>query len=234
MSRSANLYALQEIDNEIDTQSQRLNQINALLGETQELLAARARLEKAQADLASWRAKQRDQDLLFQSLDQKIRLSEEKLYSGRIRNPKELSDLQEELDSLNRRKALVEDQLLEIMLAIEDFESEEYQAKESLAQIQAAWEQEQANLLGEKKALELKLTDLDQRRQRQTALIPRSDLESYLHLRPRKGGVAVSILHGAECQGCMTSVSAARVKEARSDTLAYCGNCGRILHPGNG
>jgi len=233
MSRSANIYALQEIDDEIDARTQRLTQIKALLGETQELLAARERLDKARANLAHWRAKQRDQDLVFQSLDQKRQVSEEKLYSGRIKNPKELSDIQEELASLNRRKELAEDQLLKVMLTIDEYEAEESEARKNLAQIESAWHKEQADLLEEKEALEGQLTELAQRRQGQTTLIPAADLDSYMHLRPRKGGLAVSILQGAECQGCMTSVSAARVKEARSDNLAYCGNCGRILYPGN-
>ena len=81
--------------------------------------------------------------------------------------------------------------------------------------------------------LERELADLRARRQIQVRAVPPADLRSYEHLRPRKRNLAVAILLGAECQGCMTSVSAARVKEARSDALAYCGTCGRILFAKN-
>lgn len=229
MSRSANLYALQQTDSEIDTRTARLAEINSLLGETEELVSARQRLQRAGEALSQWRTQQRNQDLVLQDLERKRKSSELKLYSGKIRNPKELSDLQEEISSLNRRKGVIEDKLLEIMLSVEEGEAEESEADETLKQLEEEWKAEQVDLLAENEALENELADLSARRQFQVRAIPPADLRSYEHLRPRKRNLAVAILRGAECQGCMTSVSAARAKEARSDALAYCGTCGRIL-----
>ena len=229
MSRSANLYALQQTDSEIDTRTARLAEINNLLGETEELASARQRLQRAGEALSQWRTQQRNQDLVLQDLERKRKSSELELYSGKIRNPKELSDLQKEISSLNRRKGVIEDKLLEIMLSVEEGEAEESEADETLKQLEKEWEAEQVDLLAENEALENELADLSARRQFQVRAIPPADLRNYEHLRPRKRNLAVAILRGAECQGCMTSVSAARAKEARSDALAYCGTCGRIL-----
>jgi predicted nucleic acid-binding Zn-ribbon protein len=230
MSRSANLYALQQIDHETDSHRDRLAVVNESLGETGELQSARQRLKQAQETLSQWRTKQRDQELVLQSLDQKRQASEQRLYGGKIRNPKELSDLQEEVASLGRRRASIEDELLETMVMVEEGEAEEREASESLRRTSGQWERDQAELQVEKETLESRLLELSALRQQRVASLPPADLKSYEHLRPRKRGVVVAILQGDECQGCMTTVSAARVKEARSDTLAYCGTCGRILH----
>lgn len=230
MSRSADLYALQQIDHETDSHRARLAVVVESLGETDELRSARQRLVQAQAMLSKWRTKQRDQELVLQSLDQKRQASERQLYGGKIRNPKELSDLQEEVESLGRRRASIEDELLETMLMVEEGEAEESEAIESLSRLTEQWERDQAELQVEKVTLEERLLELGTLRQQRVASIAPADLESYEHLRPRKRGVAVAILQGDECQGCMTTVSTARVKQARSEALAYCGTCGRILH----
>jgi len=233
MSRSANLYALQQTDSEIDARKGRLAEVNNLLGETDELLAARQRLKRVEESLSQWRIQQRDQELALQSLERKKRSSEQKLYSGKIRNPKELSDLQEGVASLGRRKAAIEDQLLETMLLVEEDEAEKKTAAEELSRIEAEWKTAQANLRAEKEAQERQLAELAAWRQNQITAIAPADLSSYEHLRPRKRGLVVVLLKGDECQGCMTTVSAARVKEARrADALAHCGTCGRMLHIG--
>ena len=229
MSRSTKLHALQLTDNEIGQLNGRYSEVKSLLGETGELLSARSRLQDAERALSQWRGRQRDQDLALQSLERKKKSSEQKLYGGKIRNPKELSDLQEEIASLDRRKGGIEDKLLETMLLIEEGEAEEHSAGTSLGAIEARWKADQQGLQAERAALEKRLAELNASREEQVVTIPAADLRSYEHLRPRKRGVAVAVLIGAECQGCMTSVSAARVKEARGDTLAFCGTCGRIL-----
>jgi predicted nucleic acid-binding Zn-ribbon protein len=230
MSRSAKLHALQQTDTEIDQLCSRLSEVKSLLGETEELRSARVRLQDTESELLRYRTRQRQQDLALQDLERKKKSSEQRLYGGKIRNPKELTDLQEEIASLHRRMASIEDQLLETMMKMDEWDATLIQANENLEHIETSWTAAQHDLVVEQEALENRLAELDLIRQRQVAAIPAADVSSYEHLRPRKRGTAVAILDGAECQGCMTSVSAARVKQARSESLAFCGTCGRILH----
>jgi len=221
---------LQQTDSETDDLRRRLAEVISLLGETHELSAARRRHEEAQEALAYWRTKQRDRELALRSLDRKSKSSEQRLYGGRIRNPKELSDLQDELESLGRRKSAIEDELLEAMLQVDECQAETVKAAEGLSRIEAEWSSAQAALRAEKEGQERRLAELAATHEDQIRATAPADVSSYEHLRKRKGGLAVTVLKGHECQGCMTTVSAARVREARSrDTLAYCGNCGRIL-----
>jgi len=232
MNRSASLYALQQVDSEIDARKHRLAEVISLMGETEELLNAHRRMETAQESLSQWRAWQRDQELAVQSVERKKQASERRLYGGKVRNPKELSDLQGEVDSLNRRKITLEDKLLEMMLEVEEGEAEEQEAAADLLRIEALWKSSQANLGAEKEIQESRLVALTVLREGQIASIPPADLKSYEYTRQRKGGQAIARLQGNECQGCMTTIPSNKVKEARSNTLVFCGTCGRIMHLG--
>lgn len=233
MSRSAPLYALQQIDNEIRACRSSLDTIERQLGETDELVSIRKRVIATQESLRTTRALQRDQELQLQTVQNKRRDSELRLYGGQVRNPKELSDLQAEVASLARRQGVIEDSVLEVMVALEELEAAEQEIARDLAHIELEWRTGQSELLAEKAAIDARLDELLPEREARVARIPAADLNTYEHLRERKGGVAVAELKGDECQGCMASVSALRVKEARSDSLAYCGTCGRILYPTN-
>ena len=232
MKRSAALNELQQTDNEIDARTQRVAELTRMLGETEELKAANKRLESAWEMLGHLRVSQRDYELSIQGLEQKKRVSEQKLYSGKIRNPKELTDLQDKIASLERHRQSIEDELLEVLVNIEETEQEEQQATQEWDRIEGEWISSQANTHAEKELQEAKLVELSNLRQDQISRISPGDLEQYEYIRQRKGGQAVALLKGSECQGCMTGVSAARVLQARRDELATCGTCGRILHIG--
>jgi predicted nucleic acid-binding Zn-ribbon protein len=233
MSRSASLYALQQIDSEISSRRQRLTVIEEQLGETDELVATRNRLAEIRHSIKNWQVRQRDEELQLQSVQQKKRASEQRLYGGKVRNPKELSDLQAEVKSLARRQEVIEESVFEIMVAIEELEAAETQLARELERIESQWRKNQIELCSERETEAARLAELVEERQARVETIPASDLDMYEHLRDRKGGLAVAQLEGAECQGCMTTVSASRVKEARSNSLAFCGTCGRILYPTN-
>jgi predicted nucleic acid-binding Zn-ribbon protein len=230
MTRATALYDLQQIDSEIDARSVRVNEIIAELGESQELIDARKRLQQIRETLAGLNKKTREQDLTLQNINQKKKVAEQRLYSGKIRNPKELEDKQEEVASLSRRKSAIEDKLLEIMLLVEECEEEESEAASMLQSIEENWQSRQGTLAGEKKTQEARLAELKTLRKEKSSTIPPSDLNNYEKIRERRGGIAVSKLVGDECQGCMTSVAVAQVKQAQSGGLAFCDTCRRILY----
>jgi predicted nucleic acid-binding Zn-ribbon protein len=233
MSRSAPLYALQQIDSEIRACRGRLDLIKEKMGETEELIAIRRRAMSTNESIRAIRVQQRDQELLLQTIQHKRRESELRLYGGHVHNPKELSDLQAEVKSLARRQETIEESVFDTMVNLEELEATDREIARDLTLIELEWKGGQSDLLSENAALEARVAELMAERDARVAKIPASDLNTYEHLFRRKGGLAVAQLKGDECQGCMASVSASRVKEARSDSLAYCGTCGRILYPAN-
>ena len=120
MSQAQVLYDLQQIDTEIRTKKQRLGEVLRLQKEPPALLAAREKAAAAEADLGRWRARHKDLTLEIATVADKAKRSEERLYSGVVKNPKELNDLQHEVEALGRRRATLEDEALQVMMTVDE------------------------------------------------------------------------------------------------------------------
>jgi predicted nucleic acid-binding Zn-ribbon protein len=231
MSRTQHLYELQQVDLEIESASRRLKEIAASLVESNELKRARKMVVEAQARLARRRARMKDLDLEVSSLSQKIETDEQRLYSGRVTNPKELASLQDEVASLRRWRDKKEDDLLEVMVAAEEGEAALADAQAILTQVSETWRAEQGDLADEQTQLQARLGELAEQRESLVAAIGPEDMAIYERLRQRKGGRAVALVKDGICQGCRMNPPTSQVQHARSGTeLVFCNNCGRILH----
>jgi hypothetical protein len=105
---------------EVASSLNHLGEVLRLQTETAELLAARAGAKEAAAELQTWQTQQRGLNLELAGVNDKARRSEQRLYSGNVKNPKELTDLQNEIEALGRRRAALEDEIIEAMIMVED------------------------------------------------------------------------------------------------------------------
>jgi len=232
MSRARDLYRLQAIDLELAQGAERLQQVEALLGESEALRQARQAHEQARQELNRWQIRLRDLELEMASLNEKVTATEERLYSGRITNPKELSNLQEEVQHLKRRRSRLEDDVIEAMVMVEESREVLSERSRHLQDVEARWREEQAALLAEQTELEDRLKELQARQKAIRAAISPADLSLYDGLRRRKGGRAVASLEGNLCRGCGVTVPTSQARAARqNDELIFCPTCGRILCP---
>lgn len=230
-SRAAALYALQEIDLEIDARRRRLAEIQAALGESQAMRQAQSEVTAAEAELHRWQTRQRDLELEVASLASKLAETEALLYSGRIRNPKELSDLQAELAALGRYRQAREDELLEAMLNVEEHTEALSVARRRLAEVEAATASDQANLRAEAAQIEARLNMLEDERELHLMGISAADLAIYEALRARKRGQAVARIEDGACSACGDALPSSRLQQVRqSEDLITCANCERILY----
>ena len=115
MTSAADLFALQEIDLRRDAKRALIADVEARLGETDELVEAREAVADAQAGLDRLKKRQRDLDNELTDLDAKMRPLETRLYDGSVRNPKELSDMQKEFENLKKRRGELDDAALAMM-----------------------------------------------------------------------------------------------------------------------
>jgi len=229
MERARRLYRLQEMDLEEEKTRRRLSEVEAAIGETPTLQAARRAAREAAEAARRWSVRQQDLELQVGTLKKKIADSERRLYSGSIRNPKELSDLQAEVASLKRRLERVEEELLEAMIGWEEAEAKVEQARADLERVEEEWATEQEALQQERVRLQAHLEEVAEARAALLPSIPAGDLEVYRALRQTKGGLAVARVVDGACVGCGMEVPSARLQEARGGGLVFCGNCERIL-----
>ena len=230
MSVLRQLYQLQEVDREWDDKSARLAEVNDSLGETDELIQAREAVTEIEGEVQQLRGQVRALELDVASVSAKLKQNQERLYGGRVRNPKELSGLQEEAGALRRRRSELEDQELELMIELEEQEAELAERQARLRQIEATWREDQAQLRTEKEQLEVRLAELEEERAEKRAPLGRTELADYDDLRVRGGGLAVARLKGGICQVCGVDVpvSLANAVE-RGEGIHYCPVCGRLL-----
>ena len=229
MTQIHQLYQLQKLDTQIDEKKKRLGAVLNAQKEPESLLTIRKRVEATNVELQKWQTQHKDLTLEVGSVNTKAKNSENRLYSGKVTNPKELKDLQQEIDALNRRKAVLEDAVLEALVMIEEVQAEKTAADEALETAVAQWETQSAHLKTEQNELALSLHKLMQTRKTKAAAIDAPSLKEYEQLRQQRHGLAVAGLRVNMCLGCRTTVSANKVKEVNEGRKVYCGGCGRLL-----
>lgn len=231
MTQVHQLYKLQETDTEIREKKQRLGEVLQILRGPAWLLQARGQMDTVMAELQSLQSQRQTLNQDLQGLRSKAKASEDRLYSGRVTNTKEMSDLQGEIESLTKRASVVEDEVLEVMLLLEEADAGKATAAAALAKAEARWQKESGDLQSEKNELAVRLNKLLQLRQEQASIIDAPLLREYEQLAKKRGGMAVSRIRVDMCLGCRMTVSAHTVKEAKEGKKMYCGGCGRIIYP---
>lgn len=230
MNPLESLYSLQEIELHIAQVQKRLNEISAALSDNRAVSDAQQQLEAARQNLVPLQTKTRNLELEIQSNNDKIRQTDEALYSGRVRNPKELQDMQHEIQLLKKRTADLEDTLLETMLLVETAEAEHTQKLTALTQVQADGQKNHQGLLEDQSKLKVDLAALGQKRAELLPQISEDNLKAYNTLKPRKSNQPIALLVNESCSFCRVEQEMAIISEARRGRkLMHCSSCGRIL-----
>lgn len=230
------LFRLLDLQEE-DTAVKRLHERRASLPEAQELEKVRDRLAMLEADLAI-ATKQHEELAREQSklegevglIEEKIAKDEQRVFSGAINNPKELSSLQANVEQEKRQKGTLEDQLLEVMDQREQASSTMagLTGERDAAAVKSAELQDQVALLtGD---IEAELGKHETNREQIVPDIPKELLTLYEKLREQKSGVGAAALKAGTCEGCHTKLPQREWERIRAEKgLQRCENCRRIL-----
>lgn len=231
MSQVDLLYRLQQTENEVREDKKRLAEVIRLQSENGELAKARKRVDSTESDLSHLRVRQTDLDLELEGLSSKAKRAENRLYSGLVTNPKELEDLQHQIESLGRRLAILEDELLEAMIAFEEAESNQVAAVETLNRVEAEWKETSSRCKEEQSKLLEHIGELVAEKKQITPLILPGTMIAFEDAKRRAGEVAVVALKNGRCRGCLVTVSANQRKAADEGQMVICDSCGRIVCP---
>ena len=229
MSQVTLLHQLQQLDNVIREKKTRLAQVMQGMNEPDALIQARGLVETTSKELAALQTIQRDLELQSGSLQEKYQATHDRMYSGKVTNSRELSDLQLEVDSLQARRSKLDDTMLDNMVQLEDKTEALNSAEANLATLDSNWQQTYASLNDEKLTLATELANLLAERKTQAGQIETKNLATYTNLAKKWRGLAVVELKQEQCDGCRTRVAVSTVKAVSQGQITYCGNCGRIL-----
>ncbi|MBG0788780.1 MAG: hypothetical protein H0S79_27130 [Anaerolineaceae bacterium] len=230
MSESLNLYRLQTLDTQIDRIESRLKEIDQLLSDDRRVRKAQIILKKAED--AAHKAKTALKQIEDQVGDTRLKrkTTQASLFSGKIKNPKDLQDLQMESEALARYIVKLEDQQLEAMFASESADETQAKAEKALRQAKGTAAEENASLLGEKTALDEELDKALREKEAVLQSVIETNLALYQKLRKSKRGTAVAAISDGGCSICGQSLTPAEMQAVRSGSnLVFCPSCGRIL-----
>jgi predicted nucleic acid-binding Zn-ribbon protein len=224
------LLHLQDIELAFVRAQKRLQEISAALADDAQLAAAQARLTSAEDTLGPLRAKARNLELEIQANAQKAAASEEQLYSGKVKNTKEMQDMQAEIAALRRRNGELEEELLETMMSVDEADAARDAAARDLEAVRASRGADVQALSAEQSQLQAQVAALREQRKTAMAAIPADLLSRYNALRQPKNYQPVSVLQGESCGVCGVEQTMAIVRQVQlGQSLATCLSCGRIL-----
>ncbi len=224
------LATLQHIDSDLDAARRQFAQNKAAMEPPPRLKKLAAQVKAAEAQLEQWRRTRKTREDAVAAQHAKIQAEEERLYSGRIKDPREQIALQQHVESLKRHLDTLEDQAWEALMEQEQAQTTWEALRQRFTAEKAAWleqrqalEKEQARLVEQARALKA-------RRETIVKQLPQAELARYERLRQKLGGVAVVALDGRSCGGCGASLPTSVVQSIQAGEMVRCPICGRWIY----
>lgn len=155
-----------------------------------------------------------------------------RLDAGQVSSPRELENLQSEIESLLRRQSDLEDVELDVMERLESAQTRLARAGQEREEIAAGVRSVTARrdeILAELAEQSGKAAD---RRAAVAAEEPADLIDLYEKLRVQHGGVGAAALRRSQCQGChltLNTVDLNAIRAAAPDEVIRCEECRRIL-----
>ncbi|HEY5016744.1 MAG TPA: C4-type zinc ribbon domain-containing protein [Streptosporangiaceae bacterium] len=224
---------------EIDAELTRLEHRRRGLPEHAELSRLEQRDRELRDELATLEAQEgdlrREQGKAEADVEQvrtRIDRDRSRLDTGQVSSPRELENLQSEIESLHRRQSDLEEVVLDVMERREGAQGRQLAAAAERSQISAdiaaATARRDASLaeIGEQAG---KAAD------RRTAVLadePADLIDLYERLRVQHGGVGAAALRRGRCEGChlsLNTVDINAIRAASADEVLRCEECRRLL-----
>jgi uncharacterized protein len=220
-----------------DTAADQLRHRRATLPERALLAGIEAELARLRTELAT-AAAERDRLAAEQArLEAEVAVGQDKRLTLERRLsstsvPREAQAMSDEIDGLKGRQSAMEDDLLELMEAIEPLEGRLTAGVGERAGLEERLVAARAALADAEAGIDAELATVGAARVQAASPIPDALLARYERLRGKLGGVAVATLDGPRCTGCnlmLPTLELEQVRAARPEAMVECEQCGRIL-----
>ncbi len=231
MNKTFSLYRLQLLDTQRVQRLKRIKKIDQTIASDKAVVKARKVLEKASREHAQSESVVNDIQKKTEEKNLKLKLTQSKLFGGKISNTKELQDLQAESEALTRNLKILEENHFKALEIAEKTQSVFKQAELNLQSILDQKATDNSLLIGEREKLLGQLPKINsQRKALQSQLDPATYAE-YSKLFKSKAGLAVVEIFDNACKACGVELSPSEVQQAaRPEVILKCKGCGRILY----
>lgn len=222
-----------------------LHQIDSAIVEIRQQAAALDPGRRIQGELATLKAEQQkrageakrihgevaDLELLNKSLDDKIKKIDREVYGGKVVNPREVENLQKEIDMLKKQRSTHDEQIL----ALWDQEPAASQAalevEKRVGAAEAALAEHQRGVRELKLKLEAEFKARSAERPAAAKAVDPALLARYEGIRQKHDGLGMtSVDKRGVCILCGTLLPRKTVEAAHEDKVATCETCHRIVY----
>lgn len=227
----ADLYELQKVDSALDLAKKQFQALDPGRAEKAAEETARALAERLARERDDSHGDLTDSELELQGVEKKKKDYETKLYSGRVTSPKELIDIQHEIEALGRQRDSLDERILTLMEQVETRRDQAAESEQNLKAAESALAEKQTQYKTAARALAVRIDSLSKQRAEMTTRIPAPLLKRYDAFRAAKHGVGIGKVEGNTCGACHTNLPANLIRRAiETDSVELCENCGRILY----
>ena len=231
MNKTFSLYRLQLLDTQRIQRLKRIRFIDQTIASDKALMKARRIVEKAAREHAQSESAVNEIQRKVEEKTLKLKLTQSKLFGGKISNTKELQDLQAESEALTRNIKKLEEEHFQALEIAEKTQAILKRAESNLQSIIDEKATENSLLLGEREKLLGQLPKINSLREALRAQLDPSTLEEYSKLFKNKAGLAVVEIVDDACKACGVELSPNEIQQAaRPEVLLKCKSCGRILY----
>jgi len=226
----AELYALQEMDLAIMRCAKQLRGLDTGAAEKQAYELAKHAHEEVAEQLRQAQGDLRDAELELASVETKQKEHSQLLYSGKVRNPKELEALQREVEALGRHRGTLDERVLNLMDRVETLVAEEQRLSKEEDRLREAYRSKAEAYVRAARKLRDELAHLQSMREAKAAEVPAALLKRYDAVRATKDGIGIAKLDGTRCGACRTILPRNTMLAVRdSSDIVTCESCGRLL-----
>ncbi|WP_376794406.1 zinc ribbon domain-containing protein [Thermogemmatispora sp.] len=227
---AAPLFQLQQLDLELERLAAERQGIKQALSDNRLLARLRQELASARQQLQAGQQAQQEAEWTLEEINRRLQTLEQRLYSGSVTSPKELTSLQQEVQHLRAQQSRQEERTLEAMDLIETLQRQLVQREEELRRAEMDWEQQSAAHRSRLDQLEQRRRSLEEQRAALASSLPADLLTRYETLRRTRQGRAISRVEQNACQWCRVLLTSSEMQRVRLGTeIQTCSNCGRIL-----
>jgi predicted nucleic acid-binding Zn-ribbon protein len=224
---------------ERDTRLTQLDHKATNLAERSDLAVVDERLERLRKEIVAAHTivsdlelEQRRADADVDLVRERSRKDRELLDSGSIGDPKQLQNLQHELESLARRQSDLEDVELEIMERLEGATKAVDVLTAEQAELAAKRADLDAAIAAQMSVIDAERATVTEERHRIAAGLPGDLVTLYEKVRADHGGLGAAPLHRGRCEGCHLQLPPQELVDiagAPADEVLRCEECRRIL-----
>lgn len=186
-------------------------------------------LTGAEDELKKLQVAKNQKEADMQSKEELIKKHQVQLYQ--IKNNKEYSALQQEIESVKADISLIEEEIINFFDKIDAAKSSCENEKKLLEEEKRKAESDKAAIKAEEKKVNDELAEALSKRDECAKAIDKSLLSQYDRIRKSRGRLALAKLDGETCGACNMTLRPQIINEARlKKGIVLCENCSRMLY----